>query len=211
MAELPLRSTDVSAEDADSTPRVVGVDSDDADDLLGVLSSDTARAVLAAIHDEPAPPSKLADRLDMSLQRVHYHLQNLEAAGVVEIVDTIYSEKGREMNVYAPAHGPIVVFAGDDRAGDDLRQALSSLLGAVGILAVASLFVQQVWGGGIADLFGGSSSPESDVEVSFTGQAADQGRAVSDAASTVEPGILFFAGGLLVVALAFGFWYWRTR
>ena len=211
MAELPLQTTDVSAADADTSPRVVGVDSDDADDLLGVLSSDTARAVLAAIHDEPAPPSDIADRLDMSLQRVHYHLSNLTEAGVVEVADTIYSEKGREMKVYAPAHGPIVVFAGDDTAGDDLRQALSSLLGAVGILAVASLLVQQVWGGGVTQLWQSQPTSGDDTQVRLMSESADQGRNVADAAAGIEPGILFFAGGALVLALAFAFWYYRSR
>jgi len=131
--------------EVEAGPRVIGVDSDDADDLLAALSSDTAREVLAALHDEPAPPARLADRVDTSIQNAQYHLEKLETAGAVEVVDTAYSEKGREMDVYAPADQPLVIFAGDD-GESTLRTALSRLLGAVGVLAAASLAVQALLG-----------------------------------------------------------------
>ncbi len=140
MSLLPSRSEAEPPEDAG--PRVIGLDSDDADDVLAALSSETARSLLGAIHDEPAPPSELADRVDTSLQNAQYHLGKLEDAGAIEVVDTAYSAKGREMDVYAPADQPLVVFAGDEDDGSTLRAALSRLLGAVGVLAFASLAVQ---------------------------------------------------------------------
>jgi len=146
MSLLPSRP-DASA-DEDAEPRVVDVDSEEADEVLSALSSDTARELLAALHDDPAPPSDLADRVDTTLQNAQYHLQNLEDAGAVEVVDTAYSEKGREMDVYAPADQPLVIFAGDDEDQSVIRTALSRLLGAVGLLAVASFAVQRLFGAG---------------------------------------------------------------
>ena len=110
---LPSRSDAPAAEEAD--PRVIGLDSEDADDLLSALSSDTAREVLATLHEEPDTPANVADRVDTSLQNAQYHLGSLEDAGLIEVVDTVYSEKGREMNRYAPADRPLVVFAGPKR------------------------------------------------------------------------------------------------
>jgi DNA-binding transcriptional ArsR family regulator len=144
MSLLPSRPDASPSEDAG--PRVIGVDSDDADDVLAALSSGTARELLAALHDEPAPPSELADRVDTSLQNVQYHLDKLQNAGAIEVVDTAYSAKGREMDVFAPADQPLVIFAGDDDEGSTLRTALKRLLGAVGILALASLTVQAIFG-----------------------------------------------------------------
>jgi DNA-binding transcriptional ArsR family regulator len=111
MSLLPSRP-DASPSD-DAGPRVIGVDSEDADDVLSALSSGTARDLLAALHEEPAPPSELADRVDTSLQNAQYHLDKLQRAGAVEVVDTAYSAKGREMDVFAPADQPLVIFAGD--------------------------------------------------------------------------------------------------
>lgn len=177
-------------------PRVVGVDSEAADDLLGVLSSETAREVLEAVHDEPATASGLADRLDVSLQTVHYHLRNLADAGVVEVADTAASETGQEMDVYAPAEGPVVVFAGD--GGDDLRDALARLASGFGLLAVASLLVQEVLGGGVDRLLGPSEP---------TGEEPMVADATREAAG-IEPGLVFFAGGAVVLLAGFAIWYW---
>jgi DNA-binding transcriptional ArsR family regulator len=134
---------------ADGEPRVVGVDSEDADELLAALSSATARRIVAALHDEPAPPSKVAEEVDSSLQNVQYHLGRLEDAGVVEVAGTAYSEKGREMDVYAPADQPLVIVAAEEEQTTGLKAALSRLLGGVAALLVGSAAVQEVFGDGL--------------------------------------------------------------
>jgi len=148
---MSLLPSEPDTEPPDAGPRVIGVDSEDAEDVLTALSSGTARELLSALHEDPAPPSRLAEEVDTSLQNAQYHLEKLEAAGAVEVVDTAYSEKGREMDVYAPADQPLVIFAGDG-GESTLRSALSRLLGSVGVLAVASLAVQALVGeGGLLD------------------------------------------------------------
>jgi DNA-binding transcriptional ArsR family regulator len=147
MGLLPSKP-DLSA-DADADPRVVGVDSEDADDLMSALTSRTARRILSVLHEEPVPPSKLADRVDTSLQNVQYHLERLEDAGAVEVAGTAYSEKGREMDVYAPADEPLVIYAGREEEASGLRTALSRLLSGIFALAIGALAVQEVFGEGI--------------------------------------------------------------
>jgi len=159
MSLLPSRPDAPEAENAE--PRVIDVDSDDADDVLAALSSSTARELLAELHEQPAPPAELADRIDTSVQNAQYHLDKLRDAGAIEVVDTAYSEKGREMDVFAPADQPLVIYAGDEAEGSTLRTALSRLLGAVGVLAGASLAVQALFGDGFP--FGGGSTPSTDA------------------------------------------------
>jgi DNA-binding transcriptional ArsR family regulator len=147
----------------DTEPRVVGVDSEDADALMSALSSATARRLLSELHDEPAPPSELADRAETTLQNTQYHLANLEDAGAVEVVGTAYSEKGREMDVYAPADQPLVIFAGNDEQASGLRAALKRLLGGVAALGVGALVVQELFGRSVVDRLaatGGSTGSE---------------------------------------------------
>jgi len=157
MSLLPSEPDPTTADDAD--PRVVGVESDDADELLSALSSATARNLLCALHEDPAPPAELADRVDTSLQNAQYHLEKLEAAGAVKVVDTAYSEKGREMDVYAPADQPLVIFAGDREESTSIRTALTRLLGGFGALALASAVIEQVAGDGLARFFGAGGGP----------------------------------------------------
>jgi len=142
MSLLP-RSPDIVP---DAGPRVVGVDSEVADDLMSALSSETARRLLTELHEDPAPPAELADRADTTLQNAQYHLENLEDAGAIEVVGTAYSEKGREMDVYAPADRPLVIFAGREESASGLRAALSRLLSGFAALALGSLVVQELFG-----------------------------------------------------------------
>jgi len=143
MSLLPSRP-DVAS---DGEPRVVGLDSAAADDLMAALSSGTARRILSALHADPAPPAELADRVDTSLQNAQYHLEQLEDAGVIEVVGTAYSEKGREMSVYGPADSPLVIVAGEDEQASGLRAALSRLFAGFLALGVGGVVVQTLFGG----------------------------------------------------------------
>jgi DNA-binding transcriptional ArsR family regulator len=137
-------STPSDAAVGGDAPEVVGVDTDQADDIISALSSDTARDLLALLHEQPDTHSGLAERLDTTIQTVEYHLSNLEAAGLVDVDGVTTSEQGQEMDVYAPTDGPLVVLAGDDEADEGLRAALRRTLGGVGVLALASLVVDRL-------------------------------------------------------------------
>src|SRR6056297_1911223 len=86
MARLLPSTPDLSAAE-ESAPRVIGIDGEDADDLLAAIASGTARQLLTALHEEPAAPSELAARVDTSLQNAQYHLGKLEDAGMIEVID----------------------------------------------------------------------------------------------------------------------------
>ncbi len=208
MADIWPSTPDTSAVEEPS-PRVIGLDDDDADDLLSALSSDTARELLAELHDEPSTPSSLADRVDTSLQNVQYHLENLRDANMIEVIDTIYSEKGREMKVYAPADRPLVMFASPEHERPGLKDAIMRLLGSVGVLALVSVLVQAwfgdlsaLWPGGASTADGGDAGPGT-MTVETT-DAAGQ-------AAGLPPGVLFFLGGAVVLCIGFVVWYVRHR
>lgn len=210
MADLLPSMPDLSGAD-DAEPKVVGVDSDEADAMLSALSSQTARILLTHLHEEPDTASGLAARTDTTLQNVQYHIGNLSDADLVTVADTVYSEKGREMKVYAPADRPLVVYAGreDDTLG--LKQALSRLLGGVALLGVLSLLVQ-VWLRGFPSLglaaTGGAAGSADGGDVSL---AAAETTKAAETAAGLPPGLVFFLGGAAVLAVAFAAWYWRAN
>jgi DNA-binding transcriptional ArsR family regulator len=179
--------------DPNEEPRVVGLDSADADELIDALSSTTTRKVLAALHEEPGSASALADRVDTSLQNVQYHLGKLEDAGLVEVGDTVYSEKGREMDIYVPADGALVVVAGREEETAGLKAAVSRLLGGLGVLGVASLVVDRlarrglrlpVGGTGGADGASGGGGDGSETGAGGGGADAGASSGGDDAAAT---------------------------
>ncbi|MHC3437767.1 ArsR/SmtB family transcription factor [Natrialbaceae archaeon A-gly3] len=153
MARLfPLRS---ETETAEGQPRVVDLEGEDADAVFSALSSATAREIYSRLSDEPGTPSDVAEAIDSSIQNVRYHLENLEDAGLVEVVDTWYSSRGNEMSVYATTDGPLIVTSDESRASR-LKDALSRFLGGIAALAGGSLLVQHAAG----EYF----SPAGDVE-----------------------------------------------
>lgn len=132
--ELPSR---------DQQPRLVDLDDETADEVFAALSSATARNIVSELYTEPATASDVADAVDTSLQNARYHLDKLQAAGVIEPVDTWYSSRGTEMTVYAPTNEPLVVAAGKEESTSVLREALTRMLSAVAILGILSVLVDR--------------------------------------------------------------------
>jgi DNA-binding transcriptional ArsR family regulator len=197
-----LLPTDSDAEASD-TPRVIGMDSADADAVLDALSSETSRSVYLALQGDPAPVSRVADRTGLSVQNARYHVGKLREAGLIEVVDTVYSEKGREMEVFAPADAPMIVVLGDER-GRDVRDALTRLLGAVALLGFVSALVHQVASALVPD------PAETDDAVGVETAPTEPGVAdpLFDLALT-DPGVLFFLGGLAVLLAIAALWWAR--
>lgn len=103
---LPYRPP---VESVDCGTRVVELGTEEMGTLCGVLSSETARALLAAIDEEPQTASDAAERVDTSIQNALYHLRRLREADLVTVVDTWYSSRGTEMKVYDSAQSRLVL------------------------------------------------------------------------------------------------------
>lgn len=103
---LPRRP---AVEEPDRETLVLPIEAPGTADLCSALGSDTARTIVAALSDEPMTASDVADRAETSLQNARYHLERLRDAGLVAVVDTWYSVKGNEMDVYASIHDRIVI------------------------------------------------------------------------------------------------------
>ena len=215
-------------------PRVVGVDDDEADDLIAALGSETARALLSTLHDRPATKSELADEVDTSLQNVQYHLSRLDEADLVDVVDTAYSEKGREMDVYAAADEPLVLFSGGSEESTGIKTALMRLLGGYGLIGLAAVAAQRLLAVGSLgnSRFTGQSGGDAGTATADGADgptiesASDQDAAAESAdgaielvgdplaeyaVSLVEPGVVFFLGAALVFTLAWAYWYRSSR
>jgi DNA-binding transcriptional ArsR family regulator len=93
----------------DPEKRVLDIRNEESRSVFSALSSETGRAVLEVLYDEPATQSELAERVDTSIQNVGYHLDRLIDAGLVTVAGQGYSEKGRVMDVYAPATASLVL------------------------------------------------------------------------------------------------------
>jgi len=114
MSSLLPSDTDRGAVDEDGGEvRVLPLEDEEAARLINCLTTDTARSTLTALQRESATASELADTVETSLQNVRHHLQRLQDAGLVQVVGTRYSVKGREMKVYGTTNESLVVCVGN--------------------------------------------------------------------------------------------------
>lgn len=111
--------------DADTTARVLPLD--EAGRVVEALSSETARSILERLNQTPSTASDLSESLGISLQNASYHLNQLLEVGIIEVVDTWYSERGCTMDVYAPADKPLVIVAGSPNDEADIKETVSTL------------------------------------------------------------------------------------
>lgn len=192
---LPSRST---TDTPTTSPRFLVVGSDDAELVFDALSSATARRILAELYERPAPPSVLANALDLSLQNVHYHLENLRDADLVEDVDTVYSAKGVEMSVYAPAAEPMVISGSSLDETQRFKSVIERVVGGIAVLGGLSLVVQWVVGRGITPV-AGPPRPTPGPQPAWTITRI-----------LALPGVEFFLGGATILLLAACYWFYRT-
>lgn len=89
-----------SKNDVEPMQEFKSVSFENAGAILDALSSDTSRCVVETLRQASDTPSGLAERLDISIQVATYHLDQLQEVGLIKVIDTCYSTRGREMKVY---------------------------------------------------------------------------------------------------------------
>lgn len=99
----------------------------DAGEVVEALATENARAILACLHERPDNTSSLAESIGTSIQNAQYHLDHLADVGLVEVVDTWYSARGNEMDVYAPTSEPLLIVAGKSGGDTVVEQVVADL------------------------------------------------------------------------------------
>lgn len=101
--------------------------------IAKAMASPTAGDLFNTLSDGPLTATALAERTGFPLTTVKYHLNNLLDADLIEVVDSRWSEKGREMKIYG-VKDQVVVLA--PRKRPDVRQIVERygvIAGAVAI------------------------------------------------------------------------------
>ena len=209
MSLLPSRGPEASTSQ-DGEIEIVGVD-EDVSSVIDALSSETARDILNEVYSDPGTPSELADRLEMSIQKVSYHLEKLEDEDLIAVAGTRYSEKGQEMKVYQPPEDPLVLFVGTQERKRSLMSLAKRLVPVIGVLTAASVVVQVLTaglpfvaqsggadggeaggdptgdGGGAGSQSGGDAGSGDDVSLDTTAESTDAPTAEPEIEATAEP------------------------
>jgi len=84
--------------------------SPEAQKVVKAMASNTAGDVLNLLSEEgPMTATTLGEKLNVPLTSIKYHIENLLEAGLITVVDTRWSEKGRQMKLYGVVEKDIIL------------------------------------------------------------------------------------------------------
>jgi len=151
--------------------------------ITQTIANDTARQILELLADGSMSTSAIAKKLDIPLTTAQYNVEKLIEAKLVVVEKTKYSEKGREVKLYAPAKRMIVLVPANTprQAIMDVLKKYLVLVPVVGFLALMVELAMQFLNGNLP-----VGSPSSKREGGETPLAAVQGgNASTDGAADV--------------------------
>jgi len=103
--------------------------------IARAMASQTANAVIQAFGSGPLTSSEVARRMAIPITTASYHIENLLDAGLLEVMETRWSEKGREVKVYGLANQVLIIAP----PVSDLRSVLKKYTTLFAIVVFASL------------------------------------------------------------------------
>ena len=199
--------------------------------IAKAIASRTAGDILQLLKDGNQASTQISEALRIPITTVQYHLENLVDAGIISVVERRWSQKGREMKVYGLREQMLIVVP----RGGDLKGILLRYASIFAIVALASI-VLALLGPAFAPLASpvvqnalpsatrGAPSEAGNVADHLLKGAANETQAPSTfgvtptvpEAATAAPGIpplalVFFLGGVLVIAVMLGYELWKWR
>jgi predicted transcriptional regulator len=114
--------------------------------ITQVISNDTARQIIELLADAPLSANDIAQSLQAPLTTITYNLENLESVGLIKVEKIKYSEKGREVKIYAPVRRLIVLVpekTDRNSVADILRKYLGIILTAFFASSLIEFFMRQ--------------------------------------------------------------------
>ena len=119
---------------------LVSLKEEKAKELAQVITNDSCRKVLDYLAEKKdATETEIAEVLKLPLSTVHYNLQHLVKARLVNIDEFHYSKKGREVNHYKLAN-KLIIIAPKTTYG--FKEKLKSILPVALIIAAAGGIIQ---------------------------------------------------------------------
>ena len=109
--------------------------------ITQVITNDTARQIMELLAEHSMSASGIAKQLDVPLTTIKYNLENLVDVGLAKIERIKYSEKGRQVKVYAPVRKLIVVVP-EKLGSASITEVLKKYLGVILTAVFASGFIE---------------------------------------------------------------------
>jgi DNA-binding transcriptional ArsR family regulator len=108
--------------------------------IAKAMASQTANDILTDLREGPLSAAEIADHLAIPITTLKYHIENLADAGLIEIVKTRWSTKGREVKVYGLTDTLVIV----SPQVKDIRSILLKYASLFGVVVFATVIAAVV-------------------------------------------------------------------
>ncbi|HRR88695.1 MAG TPA: helix-turn-helix domain-containing protein, partial [Methanoculleus sp.] len=103
--------------------------------IARAMASQTANAIIQEFRSGPMTSSEVARKMKIPITTAAYHIDNLLEAGLLEVVNTRWSEKGREVKVYGLTDQVLIIAP----PVSDLRSVLKKYAMLFALIVLATL------------------------------------------------------------------------
>ncbi len=167
--------------------------------LAETITSDTSRRILNYLTEKEDSEANIAKKLKIPISTVHYHLQKLQQASLVEVKEFHYSKKGREVNHYKLANKYIII-APKNVPGlrEKLRSILPVAIGLVGISAVIK-FLQNAGLEAVPEIMQSSAKAADEMVAEAAPMMA--ARVIEPVTQQPDLALWFLLGGVSVILI----------
>ncbi len=172
--------------------------------IAKAMSSPTAGDLLRSLSDTPKSTTALAEELHIPLTTAKYHLGNLLDAGVIEVADTRWSAKGREIKIYSLKNQILIVSPGRQSAIGMMKKYAATLGVFIAGTALLTMYLPFLQGKMVSseDMMVYAAPPPEAIQIPDAMPMT--ARAVGGAGAPLPPMVhefvmAFFLGGCLVL------------
>jgi len=175
--------------------------------IARAMASQTANAVIQAFGGGPLTSSEVSRQMAIPITTASYHIENLLDAGLLEVMETRWSEKGREVKVYGLTNQVFIIAP----PISDLRSVLQKYATLFGIVVLSSLGLWAILPAVLPALEGMPPEPRlagggGEKITAFRAPLADA--AGAPPVHDLVMGFFFGACAVLLVLLVYEVYYW---
>jgi DNA-binding transcriptional ArsR family regulator len=164
---------------------LVSLKDDESKKLAQIVTNDSSRKILDYLAEKEATESEISEKLNVPISTIHYNLQALVKAKLVEADEYHYSQKGKEVLHYKLANKYIIIAP---KSTYGIKERLKSILPVAIFAIVGSLFIHFI--NSFQAIFGKTA----DKAIAVAPQAMKAAEIAEDEAIAEVPVVLETAG-----------------
>ncbi len=119
---------------------LLSLDDEKTKKIANIVNNDSSKKILEYLSEKSATESQIAKELKLPISTVHYNIQQLLDAKLVDWKDYHYSEKGKEVRHYTLANKYIIIAPKEEKEG--LLDIIKKIIPTFSIAIIGAFLIE---------------------------------------------------------------------